>query len=231
MIIITNGLLCSEPIEDKIEDLMHLDLMAKNKTYNVQPNSTSEEKIENLQQNLSSKNKIENSQQNSTEIFLREKHLDENEYMLLAKKLKTRIENFEEQIYICHHVQIAKILKCKNIHVSFANFVEMRNHFDDFENVSVAVHNVEESIVAEKLGATSLVFGHVFQTECKKDLLPRGLEALESICKNVSIPVNAIGGIKKENLQKVFEAGANDFCIMSSAMQKNNLELSKTYNC
>lgn len=89
--------------------------------------------------------------------------------------------------------------------------------FSEF-NLSVAVHNVDEAKQAQALGATLLVFGHIFETDCKKGLTPRGLEQLKEIAKGVNIPVVAIGGINSKNCQSVLEAGASDFAIMSSAM-------------
>ena len=37
--------------------------------------------------------------------------------------------------------------------------------------------------------------GHVYVTDCKKGLPPRGLEFLKEVCTKVTIPVYAIGGI------------------------------------
>ena len=40
--------------------------------------------------------------------------------------------------------------------------------------------DVEEAIEAQKLGATYISAGHIFATDCKKDLPPRGLEFLKN---------------------------------------------------
>ena len=37
--------------------------------------------------------------------------------------------------------------------------------------------------------------GHIFATDCKKGLPPRGLDFLKNVCDAVGIPVYAIGGI------------------------------------
>lgn len=90
---------------------------------------------------------------------------------------------------------------------------------ESFEQISVAVHSLEEALRAETLGADRIVFGHVFETDCKKGAPPRGLEIVKDIANMLSIPLWAIGGITVENFRKVIEAGAEDVCVMSGAMR------------
>lgn len=78
----------------------------------------------------------------------------------------------------------------------------------------------EEAIEAQKLGATYISAGHIFATDCKKDLPPRGLEFLKEVCNSVTIPVYAIGGIKLSDVQmdEIIKCGAKGGCIMSGMM-------------
>lgn len=66
---------------------------------------------------------------------------------------------------------------------------------------------------AVKNGATQIILGTIFETECKKGLKGKGLEFVREICKACPVPVYAIGGINLERLQQVMDAGAaGDFC-------------------
>lgn len=78
----------------------------------------------------------------------------------------------------------------------------------------------EEAIEAQKIGATYISAGHIFATDCKKDLPPRGLEFLKEVCNSVTIPVYAIGGIKLSDVQmdEIIKCGAKGGCIMSGMM-------------
>ena len=78
----------------------------------------------------------------------------------------------------------------------------------------------EEAIEAQKLGATYISAGHIFATDCKKDLPPRGLEFLKEDCNSVTIPVYAIVGIKLSDVQmdEIIKCGAKGGCIMSGMM-------------
>lgn len=54
---------------------------------------------------------------------------------------------------------------------------------------------------AEQLGASYLTAGHIYATDCKRGLPPRGLGFLKEVCREVSIPVYGIGGIKFDEEQ------------------------------
>ena len=88
-----------------------------------------------------------------------------------------------------------------------------------FEKIGVSCHSVDDALEAERLGAAYITFGHVFATDCKKGLEPRGIEALRKVCEAVKIPVYAIGGINCENIGLVFENGAGGACVMSGFMK------------
>jgi thiamine-phosphate pyrophosphorylase len=84
--------------------------------------------------------------------------------------------------------------------------------------VGVSVHSAGEARRAARGGASYVVAGHVFQTESKAALAPRGLAFLSEICASVALPVYAIGGISPQNIASVKEAGAAGACLMSSFM-------------
>ena len=90
---------------------------------------------------------------------------------------------------------------------------------EQFREIGVSVHSAEEAAQAEAAGASYVTAGHVFRTDCKKDLAPRGLSFLEEVCRAVRIPVYAIGGITPENAGDCLAAGAAGICLMSSLMQ------------
>lgn len=154
-------------------------------------------------------------------IYLREKDLSQEEYTSLAKKVLKVCNNCD--IYIVKYIDVAKTLNCKNIHLSYKDFLSNCDALGDFKNVSVSVHSVDEAITSSKMGATRLITGHIFATDCKKNLAPRGLEYLEKVCSSVNIPVYAIGGISPNNAMKTINYGADGVCVMSSLMQTHNV--------
>ena len=87
-------------------------------------------------------------------------------------------------------------------------------------DVQVMAEAFKKAIEAQKLGATYISAGHIFATDCKKDLPPRGLEFLKEVCNSVTIPVYAIGEIKLSDVQmdEIIKCGAKGGCIMSGMM-------------
>ena len=71
-------------------------------------------------------------------------------------------------------------------------------------------------------GATQIVLGTIFETECKKGLKGRGVAFVREIADycgiHADVPVFAIGGITPENIGLVKEAGAKGGCMMSYMM-------------
>ena len=90
----------------------------------------------------------------------------------------------------------------------------------DFHTVGTSIHSVSEAVEAEKLGTSYLTAGHIYVTDCKKGLPPRGLPFLQNVCQAVQIPVYGIGGIKidEAQLHELKNAGAAGGCVMSGMM-------------
>ena len=80
---------------------------------------------------------------------------------------------------------------------------------------------IELSREAQELGASYVTAGHIYATDCKKGLQPRGLDFLRQVCAAVDLPVYAIGGIKFDETQwmSLKECGAAGGCIMSGMMK------------
>ena len=81
-----------------------------------------------------------------------------------------------------------------------------------------AVAEGAEAVTAAEKGADFLIAGHIFATDCKKGVPPRGLGFLTDVISNVEIPVYAIGGINDANMQSALDCGAAGVCIMSGYM-------------
>lgn len=85
--------------------------------------------------------------------------------------------------------------------------------------LGTSIHSVEDAKEAGRLGADYVFAGNIFETDCKKGLPGRGLEFLENVCKEVDIPVYAIGGITAEKMPQILGTGAAGGCMMSGFMQ------------
>lgn len=148
-------------------------------------------------------------------LILREKDLSEAEYISLAKSIKEICDEHGLD-FICNNMPGAASRLACGLQMSYRSFLEQEHRSD---GTWVSVHSLDEAIEAERLGADGLIAGHIFVTDCKKGLAPRGLEFLKEVCDAVSIPVFAIGGIDESNSDLVRLAGAQGECRMSWYMR------------
>jgi thiamine-phosphate pyrophosphorylase len=76
--------------------------------------------------------------------------------------------------------------------------------------IGVSCHSVAYALAAADAGAGYLFFGPVFDTPSKRAFGPaQGIPSLARVCRAVSIPVLAIGGINAENASLCLNAGAS----------------------
>ena len=150
-------------------------------------------------------------------IILREKQLAEKSYTLLAEKCFESCRKYGTAFSVSSFVSAAKLLTA-DLHVPLSVLENDPTLPNGFDCLGASVHSPEEAQRAYKLGASYVIAGHIFETDCKKGLPPRGLQYLSDVVRSVDIPVFAVGGIKARNCHEVFSAGARGICVMSELM-------------
>jgi thiamine-phosphate pyrophosphorylase len=158
-------------------------------------------------------------------IILREKDLDEADYESLSKQVIKICKQYDVPCILHSFVNTAIKLNSDKIHLPLPvlrTIPEVQK--SRFKIIGSSCHSVEEAAEAQKLGCTYITAGHIFATDCKKDLAPRGIDFLKEVCDTVSIPVYAIGGIDGSKIKEVKNAGAAGVCIMSGFMKCENVQ-------
>ncbi|WP_338951808.1 thiamine phosphate synthase [Fusobacterium nucleatum] len=159
-------------------------------------------------------------------LTLREKDLYKNEYLKLVEKIypicqKYRIDLILHQNY---DLNLDEKYNIGGIHLSYDSFKSLNKNIREglikkYKKIGVSIHSIDEAKEVEMLGATYIVAGHIFKTDCKKDLEPRGLKFIQELSLILTIPIFAIGGINQENSYLVINSGAFGVCMMSSLMK------------
>lgn len=177
-------------------------------------------------------------------LIIREKDLNDNELLELSLKVKKQFLDTEIKIIINSSIKIANKINADGIQLSFKDFIEIKHklctgkrensneavdNFNDnvekyeiYKLVGVSIHSFEEGIQAYKWGADYVIYGHIFETDCKKDIQPRGVKEIEELSKKIDIPIIGLGGISSNNFQDVINSGASGIAIMSSLMKSQN---------
>lgn len=171
-------------------------------------------------------------------VILREKDLPEYEYTTLAREITEICKAYDVPCILHTYVNTAKHLSCPAIHLPLPLLREYADRLlqakavpsslpktqeailSSITTIGTSIHSVEDALEAERLGASYLTAGHIYATDCKKGIPPRGTRFLREVCQSVSIPVYAIGGIKPDDRQiaEVMSCGAAGGCVMSGMM-------------
>lgn len=148
-------------------------------------------------------------------LVLREKDLSQDEYEKLAILTKSLCDEAGVPFLIHTHYEVAEKLGCSGVHMSMDNLRKAAGKLREFSTVSVSCHRLDEIKEAEDLGATQIILGNIYETDCKKGLPGKGLDFLHEVCELSSVPVYGIGGINLDRLEEVMAAGAAGGCMMS----------------
>ena len=155
--------------------------------------------------------------------ILREKDLAAEDYETLAGQVLGVCASYQVPCILHSFPEAARHLSVSAIHLPLWKLKEtaQSGELDGFQTIGVSVHSLEEALKAQELGATYLTAGHIYATDCKRGLPPRGIGFLKEVCEAVDLPVFAIGGIRLDGSQmaELLECGAAGGCIMSGMME------------
>ncbi|WP_298043949.1 thiamine phosphate synthase [uncultured Campylobacter sp.] len=88
----------------------------------------------------------------------------------------------------------------------------------NFKKLVASCHSEAEAREALELGASAICLSHIFATDCKAGLAPRGLNLIRAVREFFAGEIYALGGITPRNFASVLRAGADRIAVMSSAM-------------
>jgi len=92
--------------------------------------------------------------------------------------------------------------------------------------IGVSCHSVEAATAAAKGGANYIFFGPVFATPSKAAYgPPQGLARLAEVCRAVSLPVVAIGGLTLDNAALCLSSGASGIAAIRLFQDAQDLAL------
>lgn len=157
-------------------------------------------------------------------IVLREKDMGEREYIELAGKVLAICKNKGKHCILHNFPEAARTLKHPYLHLPLTVWERMSKPEQmilrqEMKSLGTSVHSEEQLDAAVNLNADYVFAGHIFATDCKKDMPPRGLDFLKKICTASPVPVFAIGGIHEDKENAVLAQGASGVCYMSASMR------------
>ncbi len=159
-------------------------------------------------------------------VQLREKELDQEAFLAEAMEMKALCSRYGVPLIINDNVEIAIKCNADGIHVGQKDMEtgSVRSLVGDNMVIGVSAQTVEQALAAEKAGADYLGVGAVFSTTTKLDANTVSHETLKEICKAVSIPVVAIGGISKSNILELSGTGVDGVALVSAIFGAQDVE-------
>nr|WP_314166226.1 thiamine phosphate synthase [uncultured Campylobacter sp.] len=88
----------------------------------------------------------------------------------------------------------------------------------NFKKLVASCHSEAEAREALELGAGAICLSHIFATDCKAGLAPKGLNLIRAVREFFAGEIYALGGITPRNFASVLRAGADRIAVMSPAM-------------
>ena len=161
----------------------------------------------------------------ATFIQLREKNLDEADFLSEAKEIQKLCREYKVPFVINDNVEIAAQIDADGVHVGQSDMEagDVRKRLGPDKIIGVSAQTVEQALKAQEHGADYLGVGAVFPTGSKADATEVSHQTLKEICEAVDIPVIAIGGITKENVSELKGSGICGIAVISAIFAQKDI--------
>ena len=159
-------------------------------------------------------------------VQLREKELNDTDFLAEAKELKILCARYGVPLIINDNVELALKVDADGVHVGQEDMDarDVRNLIGADKILGVTAKTIEQAQKAQLAGADYLGSGAVFGSTTKPNARPMTKELLHSICQSVTIPVVAIGGIHRGNIASLAGTGIRGAAVVSGIFAAADIE-------
>ena len=153
-------------------------------------------------------------------LQLRVKALAPRDFLTLAREVRGQTRAAGCQLIVNDRIDIALACDADGVHLGQEDLpLVAGKKLMGGKIVGISTHDVVQARAAEQNGADYIGFGPMFGTTTKDTgLSARGIEMLKEIRAAVKIPIVAIGGITEQNVQQVWQAGADSAAVISDIL-------------
>ena len=160
----------------------------------------------------------------ATLVQLREKEKSTREYIELAEKVHAITKRCNVPLIIDDRVDVALAIDAEGVHVGASDMpvATARRLMGADKIVGATAKTVPWAMEAYEQGADYLGVGAIFPTTTKVITVLTATETLRDICNTVPIPVNAIGGLNKDNIDVLEGIPVAGICVVSAIMKADD---------
>ncbi|MHA1573359.1 MAG: thiamine phosphate synthase [Alphaproteobacteria bacterium] len=152
-------------------------------------------------------------------LQLRDKKGDEQERTKMGRRLKALCEEFGAMFIINDDPCLAREVDADGVHVGQddAPIAEARAIVGRDRVVGLSTHTREQALAGCDSGADYLGFGPIYATATKtQPYPPLGAEEVRWAAETLILPFVAIGGVTRERLPELVEAGVKNVAAISA---------------
>ena len=160
----------------------------------------------------------------ATLLQLREKDKSTREYIELAQKVHAITKRYNVPLIIDDRVDVALAIDAEGVHVGASDMpvATARRLMGADKIVGATAKTVPWAMEAYEQGADYLGVGAIFPTTTKVKTVLTSVDTLRDICNTVPIPVNAIGGLNKDNIKVLEGIKVAGICVVSAIMKADD---------
>jgi thiamine-phosphate pyrophosphorylase len=154
-------------------------------------------------------------------LQLRAKNLAPAEILPLAQNLAPLCREADVPFILNDHPELVGLSGADGVHVGQddQSVAEARRLVGLGKLVGLSTHSPAQARAAFEQKPDYIGFGPLFSTPTKPDYTPIGTADIAEVHFDAPLPIFCIGGIKRENLPKILDAGAQRVVIVSGILQ------------
>lgn len=158
-------------------------------------------------------------------IQLREKTMSDREFLIIARQVRKVTAQSKTVFIVNDRVEIARKADADGLHIgqSDIDITTARSILGHNKIIGVSTHTISQARRAQQSGADYIGAGPVFSTATKSYEPPVGLDYVQQVKKEITIPFVAVGGINIGNVQEVLHAGGRRIAICSAIICSENI--------
>jgi len=159
-----------------------------------------------------------------TILQLREKNKSTREYIVLAEKVHALTQRYNVPLIIDDRVDVALAVDAEGVHLGAEDMAiaMARKILGEDKIIGATAKTVPWALEAAAQGADYLGVGAIYPTTTKVKTILTSTDTLRAICNAVPIPVNAIGGLNKDNIDILSGIPIAGICAVSAIMKADD---------
>ena len=151
-------------------------------------------------------------------VQVREKRFERGRLEKFAREVLKRCRQYGAQVMINGDVLLADSVDADGVHLTASQLMQTTRR-PNLRWCAASCHGKNEIEKAESLGVDFVVVGPVKETPSHPDARPLGWRIFETLVTNAAIPVYALGGLRRGDLEEAWRHGAHGIAMLRGAWQ------------